>query len=217
NLRASPYPVVREWCALALGRIGDPRALPWLYESFRSTYAGVRGAAAFAVGEIEDREILKQDFRRVDARASAELVELLDDPSIRVRMRAVEALGKVGLSTDTSEIVRRVQDLRYDGSPEQRTYLSLAITALMRLKEPSSFPVLERLAGEPDPEIQWRCADALYRLRARGSRTTFLRLLRSHHPDVRARAARGLGICQDASLAEILHPLLFPRDAQSGL
>src|SRR5436309_10527985 len=55
NLRASPYPVVREWCALALGRIGDPRALPWLDESFRSTYAGIAAAAAFAVGEIEDR------------------------------------------------------------------------------------------------------------------------------------------------------------------
>src|SRR5213596_154085 len=68
NLKASPYPVVRAWCAIALGRIGSPVALPWLYEAFQSPYAGVRAAAAFAVGEIEDREILKEEFRSADAR-----------------------------------------------------------------------------------------------------------------------------------------------------
>src|SRR6266542_3533281 len=62
NLTASPYPVVREWCAVALGRIGNPTALPRLYEAFQSPYAAVRAAAAFAVGEIEDREILKEEL-----------------------------------------------------------------------------------------------------------------------------------------------------------
>ncbi len=216
NLRSAPYPIVREWCAIALGRIGNPRALRWLYESFRSPYAGVRAAAAFAVGEIEDREILKEEFRRVDARAAAELVDLLDDPSIQVRMRAVEALGKVGSVSDATEIVRRLQSFHHDGSPEQRAYLGFAITALMRLKEPDALPVLEKLAGEPDPEIQWRVSNALYRLRARNAKATFLRLLQSPHPDVRAHAARGLSICEDPNLAEFLHPLLLSHDPQSA-
>ena len=52
ELEGSPYPEVREWCAIALGRIGDPSALPWLYIAFRSAYKNVRAAAAFAVGGL---------------------------------------------------------------------------------------------------------------------------------------------------------------------
>ena len=69
HLEGSPYPEIRQWCAIALGRIGDPRALPWLYAAFRSNYKDVRAAAAFAVGEIEDREMLKEQSRQPDGRA----------------------------------------------------------------------------------------------------------------------------------------------------
>src|SRR5687767_4469583 len=39
NLLSSPHPEVREWCAIALSRIGNPQALPWLYQAFHSPYA----------------------------------------------------------------------------------------------------------------------------------------------------------------------------------
>jgi cyclophilin family peptidyl-prolyl cis-trans isomerase len=210
NLQSSPHPEVREWCAIALGRIGNPRALPWLYQAFRSPYASVRAAAAFAVGEIEDREILKDELRPVEARTTVELVALLDDAALAVRMRAVEALGKVGLVSDAREIARRLESF---SSREQRAFLSLAVTALMRLKDPGTLPILEKLANESDPEIQWRVANALYRMQAKSAQPTFVKLLKSHNSDVRAHAARGLGVCADPALADLLAPLLAPEDS----
>jgi cyclophilin family peptidyl-prolyl cis-trans isomerase/HEAT repeat protein len=216
QLEGSPYPEVRQWCAIALGRIGDPRALPWLYPAFRSTYRDVRAAAAFAVGEIEDREMLKEQSRKPDGRTVPELAGLLDDPAVQVRMRAVEAIGKAGPPAYAVEIAGRMQKFSYDGSPHEQTYLALAITALMRLQNPAAVPLLERFATETDPEIQWRAANALFRMRARGARATFLRLLDSPNPDVRAHAARGLGICEDPDLARRLHPLLAPFELLTG-
>jgi HEAT repeat protein len=67
HLRDTSQPRVQEWCALALGRIGHPRALPWLRESLHSALAPLRAASAFAIGEIEDRELLRSEGRDPDA------------------------------------------------------------------------------------------------------------------------------------------------------
>ena len=211
HLRDTSEPQEQQWCALALGRIGDRRALPWLYEALHSRYAAVRAATAFAVGEAEDRDLLRNEGRPADERAAGELRALLDDPAMAVRMRIVEALGKAGRAGDALEIVKRLEGLSYDGSPPQRTYLSLAITALMRLANTAARPVLERLAGLGDPEIQWRVANALYRMRDPEARAVLRRLLRSSDPEVRAHAARALGTCGDPALAAVLEPLLQPR------
>ncbi len=211
HLRDSSQPQVQEWCALALGRIGNPKALPWLYEALHAPYAAVRAASAFAIGESEDRDLLRNEGRIADLSAAGELRDSLDDSALSVSMRAIEALGKIGQEADAAEIARRLDRLSYDGSPSQRTCLGLAITALMRLRSLAARPALERLAGLDDPEIQWRAANALYRMRAKDSRPVFERLLQSHDPDVRAHAARALGICADPGLAAVLEPLLHPE------
>ncbi|MGD0307818.1 MAG: peptidylprolyl isomerase [Acidobacteriota bacterium] len=209
-------PQVQEWCAIALGRIGNARALPWLYETFHSRYSTVRAAAAFAVGEIEDGDLLRSEGLPVDVRAAGELRTLLDDSAIAVRMRAVEALGKTGQDADAFEIIRRLENFAYDRSPEERAYLGFAVTALMRLRNPAARPVLERLASFDDPEIQWRVANAFYRMRIKEARPTLERLLGSSNSDVRAHAARALGICADPDLADMLAPMLAPIDSHSG-
>lgn len=216
HLRDSDQPKVQEWCALALGRIGNPRALPWLYEALHSPYASVRAMSAFALGEIEDRDTLRSEGLAADPQAALALRALLDDTAPDPRMRAVEALGKIGQDADAIGIVKHLENLSYDGSPSQRAYLSLAITALMRLRNPSARPTLERLAGVDDPEIQWRVANAFYRMRTREARPLLERLLQSADPDVRAHAARALGVCGDSALASRLMPLLQPRDRTGG-
>jgi cyclophilin family peptidyl-prolyl cis-trans isomerase/HEAT repeat protein len=208
ELERSPHPEVREWCAVALGRIGDPRALPWLYRGLRSEYASVRAAAAFGIGEIEDRATLEAEGREVAPGAAREVAAALDDPAPAVRMRAIEALGKLGRPAEAAVLLRHLEQISYRGAPEERTYFGLAITALQRLNQPAAVPYLERLAQEPDPELQWRAANALYRMRARAACATFARLLRNPDPDVRAHAARGLGICEDPEPAKALLPLV---------
>jgi len=216
NLEDSPYPQVREWCAVALGRIGLPRALPWLFGAFHSPYASVRAAAAFSVGKIEERDALRTENRAPDPRTVAALSELLADPSLQVQMRAVEALGRCGASPEANRIARRLDSFAYDHTPRGRAFLDAGMTALMRLKEPGTFPLLEKLAGSDDPEIQWRAVNALTRAGDRAACPTFLRMLQSENPEVRYYAARGLGICGDPGLSGRLLPLLPPFETGSG-
>jgi cyclophilin family peptidyl-prolyl cis-trans isomerase/HEAT repeat protein len=217
HLRDAEQPAVQVWCALALGRIGNPRALPWLYEALQSPSAAVRAAAAFAVGETEDRDLLRNEGRPADPRAAGELRALLDDTALSVRMRAVEALGKIGQDADAIAIARRLEHFRFDGSPQQRAYLGHVLTALMRLRNVAARPVFALLAGIDDPEIQWRVANAIFRMRDQASRPVLERLLRSFQQDVRAHAARALGLCADPALVPVLTPLLSPVDKRSGL
>jgi HEAT repeat protein len=48
-----PSVAVRREAALALGRIGDASALPWLFSALDDDSAVVRGAAAQAIAEIK--------------------------------------------------------------------------------------------------------------------------------------------------------------------
>ncbi len=169
NLTGNRDPEVRRWCAIALGRIADPRALPLLYGALHTGDAEVRAASAFAIGEIEDRELLDLRCSVPDPRAQLELFRLLDDSSISVRMRAIEALGKTGSRAEAADIVRRLERFSYSGSAFENAYLSAAITALSRLGDPASIPFLERLAGVRDPEIQRRALEARMRVQAGAS------------------------------------------------
>jgi peptidyl-prolyl cis-trans isomerase B (cyclophilin B) len=161
NLLANPSPEVREWCAIALGRIGSKSALPLLYRAIHTGDAAVRAASAFAIGEIEDRELLTKRNLPPDPNAAKELLSLLADHSLTVQMRAIEALGKTGTPSEASEIVRRLDRFSYSGLPIERAYIGFAITALARLKDPVALPALTRLENAGDSEFQWRASEAL--------------------------------------------------------
>ena len=169
NLTGNRDPEVRRWCAIALGRIADPRALPLLYGALHRGDAEVRAASAFAIGEIEDRELLHLRCSAPDPRAQFELLRLLNDSSLTVRMRAIEALGKTGSRAEAADLVRRLEPFSYSGSPFENAYLSAAITALSRMGDPAAIPFLERLAGVSDREIQRRALEARMRLQAGAS------------------------------------------------
>jgi cyclophilin family peptidyl-prolyl cis-trans isomerase/HEAT repeat protein len=201
----SPYPEAREWGAVAYAGIGDPAGLPVLYRAMTLPDAGLRAAAAFAVGEIEDREMLKLEGRAINPATVPGLRKLLDDPAPAARMRAAEALGKCGGDAEAAEIAGRMRQIQADPAPSTRAYLELAITALVRLKAAAEVETLRSLAGHPDPGIQAQAAYALYRLEDKAAFPVFRRLLDSPDADVRAHAARGLGICGDQAV-----PLLLP-------
>ncbi len=209
TLRSPAFPEGRQWAAVALGRIGDPAALPPLYRALDSADAPLRAAAAFALGEIEDRDTRQFEGRPLNPESIPRLLRHLDDTAVSVRMRAVEALGKAGAQADAAEIGRRARAMRHDRSPLGRACLAFSVTALMRLAR--EFPTLRDLALSDDPDIQWRAADALFRLRDRESFPVFRALLDSHDPDVQAHAALGLGICTDRAALPLLTPLLRGR------
>jgi peptidyl-prolyl cis-trans isomerase B (cyclophilin B) len=170
NLLANRFPEVRQWCAIALGRIQDPKALPLLYRALHTGDAAVRAASAFAIGEIEDREFLEEKSLAPDPSATAELGRLLDDSSISVRMRAIEALGKTGSHAEAAVIIRRLEQFASSGSPEESAYLGISMTALARLKDTAAAPLLEKFAISADPDIRWRASSTLAQLQSQDSK-----------------------------------------------
>ncbi len=74
-------PSARQDVAMALGRLGDPAAVPGLLEALHDESSSVRKAAAWALGQIGDR------------RAAPGLTEALADPDRRVQRMAATALG----------------------------------------------------------------------------------------------------------------------------
>jgi peptidyl-prolyl cis-trans isomerase B (cyclophilin B) len=200
NLLANPYPEVRIWCATALGRIASPQALPLLYRALHEGDAVLRAASAFAIGEIEDKKNFTE--RAPDPQAGVELLPLLDDPSFLVRMRSVEALGKIGSESEAREIVRRINSFTSAGDMSERAYLGSAIIALGRLSNPCAIPFLEREAGSNDPERQWRALDVLARMQVKSAIPLFNQNLDSPHPQVRYYAKHGLAALQNQTVGQ---------------
>jgi cyclophilin family peptidyl-prolyl cis-trans isomerase len=91
---------------------------------------------------------------------------MLGDSSVAVRMRSIEALGKIGDSATSVEIVKRLERCSAGGSPAGRACLGHSITAMARIKDPGAIPALERLSGSEDPEIRRRAIEALDRLQS---------------------------------------------------
>ena len=82
-LEDEQYPV-RQVAALALGEIGDARAMAGLMESLRDRHEAVRQAGAVSLGKLRATEA-------VDA-----LLAALNDEAEIVRRAAVNALGMIG-------------------------------------------------------------------------------------------------------------------------
>jgi peptidyl-prolyl cis-trans isomerase B (cyclophilin B) len=165
NLLSNPYPEVRRSCAISLGRMGDRRALPLLYSALHAGDAIVRAASAFSIGAIEDRRLLEEQHLIMDPGTLPELTRLLFDTSLLVQMRGVEALGRTGAQAEAVILAKRLKHFSYNGTPEERAYLDFSITALTRLNDPDSYPLLEKFATLRDPEIHSRSLNALIRLR----------------------------------------------------
>ena len=113
---------VRGNAALALGRLGEPRAIPHLVELVRDDpEPKVRMFAAHALGQVQAKD------------AETVLVEALNDPAPIVRMGAAEGLGSIRareavphlrkvLDTDPDKYVRlhAVESLVLLGDVESR-------------------------------------------------------------------------------------------------
>ena len=218
------YANVRQRAALAMGRIGDERAVPALVEVLKTeTDNGVRRMIAFAIGEIES-----------PAGAEA-LIGVLDDTRepAQVRARAVEALGKIGAALLSSSAASgnpgalpKTEDkplakirlaildaLRFEvgrSSLPDRPSILLGLTAALRARPEGAGPVVIRFLNYSDPRIVADALNTMARLRLKGGNEQVRRLLGNSDPIVRANAARVIGAAEDKSafdalLARALH------------
>ena len=122
----------------ALGRIGDPSALPHLVPFLKHSSAEAREAAARAVGRLGDPA------------GVAPLMEMLADADAAPRAAAAEALADLKTTSNPAEIVARL-----DAEPERVVRVAL-YTLLARISGESAIEVLRASWDKPDRAIDRR-------------------------------------------------------------
>jgi cyclophilin family peptidyl-prolyl cis-trans isomerase/HEAT repeat protein len=155
RLALDPDPAIRRRAVIAMGRVGMADSVPALVSALADVDPDVRAAGAFALGLIGP-----------DAREGTRAVRAaLEDPSLLVRARAVEALGLIGDASVAADIASAAggcgahlasiapDDEDHPKSPEVEL-CRLAIFALARLRD------YERLAAvvltpEGQPVSRW--------------------------------------------------------------
>lgn len=164
------YWAAREEAAQALGKLGDPRAVEPLIAVLQDSNPGVRQSAAWALGELgaqlDDAALRAQmvdslsnalvDWMRIVRQAAAEALGKLGDARAIeplnaalfgsdgwVRLRIVEALGKLGVRLDDAALCAKAVELLIaifkDPSVDVRRE---AVRALGELGMPAKDPLI---------------------------------------------------------------------------
>ena len=181
NNSKSDDPRVRRYLALALGRLGDPQAIPVLRRSLRDEDAETRIHSIYALGQLRAQESVPDlislyntddaTLRTVivyvlgaleDARALPLLQQALTDPHHDVQWNAAIALARLKNSAGVPTLqhmldrgyLNTVKDMRDDQKEEA---MISAIKALALLKDRSSEPLL-KVVSQRDPSLKVRNA-----------------------------------------------------------
>ena len=190
---------VRSAIYIALGALGDKRAIPLLYGCLdREERQELRGDCVMALGRLGASEALPRL-----------LTALREDSSILVRSRAVDALGD--FSDDGA--VAALSKLLTEG--RNRSLRQRAIRALGRTgSDKAAEPLLAALESTDSDRERSELADSLGRLGAAEAGEPLTKLLRdTEDASLRVRIVVALGAIRDGSAYPTLVALLEDDDA----
>lgn len=219
-----PHGGARRRAILAIGRIGYPSGLAPLMDILSSDKNSenrdpeMRALAAFSLGQIQNQHAVSALLERLDTSI---------ERSPLVKARAVEALGKIGsnklaiaalgnygVKGITDAIVRVLPRPGETVSSDAKLVASMALTALLRIKQPSTVEAISAQLRSPDSDLRWQAANALARIREGISVAVpdLLPLLDDKDALVRAYAARALGVAKATQAIDLLIRLLADKD-----
>ncbi|MCL4250614.1 MAG: HEAT repeat domain-containing protein [Anaerolineae bacterium] len=184
---------LRRSSAIALGQLGDVRAMSPLIDALRDSNARVRGSTVNSLGLLRD------------ARVVLPLNEALRDPEASVRRSAAQMLGKLGDTRAVLPLIDSAQDHHWLVRRD-------AVDALGKIGDERAFPQLIESLRDQETRVCSYAARALGRL---GNALAVLPLLDSLQDPralVRSSSARALGHLGDASAAESLIDVLQDKD-----
>jgi HEAT repeat protein len=169
-------PFVRHSAVVALGRIKDPRAVIPLQNSLQSFKDEVlREKIIWALGEIGQK------------RSIHILTDFLDDPSDRLKSRAIEALGKTKAAYDIKPLLSILSK-----KPSLKTKLNIIKTIAKTQDECKDSRLIEML-NDKDWPVRYEAAKGLAELKKEIAIEPLVGCLKDSNWQVRARAAESLG------------------------
>src|SRR5262245_46643544 len=201
-----PHGGARRRAILSLGRIGYASGLAPLIDILSSDKnpenrdPEIRALAAFSLGQIQNQHAVSALLERLDpalegsALVRARAVEALG--KIASNKQAAEALGKYGVGGITGAILRLLPPPGSPVSKDDKFVASMALTALLKIRQPSTVEAISFQLRSADTDLRWQAANALARIREGISVAVpnLLPLLDDKDPLVRANAARALGL-----------------------
>ena len=226
DLLLPPHGGARRRAILALGRIGYASALPAVQEvltgdkNAENRDPAIRALAAFSLGEIESQYAVSNLIARLNPEIEksdlvcARAIEALG--KIGSNKLASTALGKYGVAGIAEAIAKQLPPTDAEPSEEAKLRGSLALTALLRLKQPQTIDAIAAQLRSPNADLRWQAANALARIRdgIAPSVPVLLPLLADKNSLVRANAARALGVAKAAQAVEPLTRLLADEDSR---
>lgn len=224
EMLSPPHGGARRRAIIALGRIGYPTAIPPLIDILNAERNAenrnheIRALAAFALGEIENHYSVEALVTRINPTTEssplvrAHSIEALG--KIAANKNSAAALGNYGVKLVADAIARVLPPPAAQPSPDARLIAEMALTALLRIKHPSSIePIIAQLRSQ-DAEIRWQAANALARVREgiAPAVPALLPLLNDTSALVRMHAARALGVAKAGQAVDALIKLLADKD-----
>lgn len=201
NLLNDPKPEIRKRVALAIGRIGDEKAIPALVSRLNDS-PEVVAMIFYAIGEIES------------IKASNEILSFLKNPNqpIEIRLRAIEAAGKIVAANAkdekvvelSKEILKNLEIEAENPKPDSGLAVA-ALTAVLRARSEGAEKVVIKYLDFADPRVKADALNTLARLRAKNANEKSRELLANDNDAVvRANAARLLGVGEDKTALDLL-------------
>ncbi len=183
KLLDDPSARVREAVLLAIGHDERPALRTRVERMLRGDDVSVITMAAWALGELEDRESV------------GPLQALLDHGSPRVRMTAAWALGEI----EDAHSVRALLPLLRDREAGVRW---AAAGALGDIESVEAAPALEQLlSSEPDRRVSLQAIEALGDIEAARSASVLARMIASDDAELAVAAAEAIGDLDDLERA----------------
>jgi HEAT repeat protein len=174
---------VREAAAIALGRIGDPRATPPLLAKLTDEELVVR--IVEALGRLRDE------------RAFEPLLQLLRHDDLSVRRAAVAALRALADPRTAERVVRLVSD----ADPRVR---EAAVKLATEMNERAAARILTAASGDAAETVRCAALELLGAIDPERASSILLGALADDTPRARAAAARALGQLRGADVAGAL-------------
>ncbi|MDQ1275465.1 MAG: hypothetical protein QG610_1039 [Euryarchaeota archaeon] len=163
---------------VALGKIGDTKALDAILSILDSPYPDIRKHAAESLGNLGDE------------RAVFPLVEKLSDIRPEVRNASAYALGKIG----DEQAVEPLLEMLKEKNPELRI---TAVYALGNLRAPQAINPLINMLDDNNPWVRKCAAEALGKSGDKRAIEVLVNKLNDIDPEVRRIAAGALGILSE--------------------